>query len=94
MDCDFISLILRCASIQSFRGAIFALAVGKTAVVISMLCFGLSIYLGVIGSFAVAEATLKTQFVSLSTSFFIGGIIVLVCWIVFFILEKAISPRE
>ena len=67
---------------------------GKTAVVISMVCFALSIYLAVIGSFAVAEVTLKVQFAALATSFFAGGIIVLVSWIAFLVLAKAVSRRE
>ena len=67
---------------------------GKTAVVISMVCFALSIYLAVIGSFAVAEVTLKVQFAALSTSFFAGGIIVLVSWIALLVLANTFSRRE
>jgi hypothetical protein len=67
---------------------------GKTAVIVSMTCFLLSIYLAVIGSFAVAEVTLKVQLAALATSFFAGGIFVLVCWISFLILAKAIYRRE
>ena len=65
------------------------LRVKTNALVISLVCFAFSVYFAIL-SFRIIDMTMRTQLMALATSFFVGGIVVLICLIVSFALRMTL----
>lgn len=61
------------------------LRVKTTTLAISLVCFAFSIYFAIL-SLQIIDMALRTQLMALATSFFVGGMVVLICLIVSFAL--------
>ena len=68
--------------------------VGTLFVVISFFCFFLSINFGVLLQYLVVDELLKAQLLSLTTSFFIGGIVMIVLFAVVKFSGRLFSEKE
>ena len=60
--------------------------VNSIGFIVSVFCFVFAIYF--VGlSFYVVDESLRMQFLALSTSFFVAGIVVLISWIILLVLK-------
>jgi hypothetical protein len=82
-------------------GAVVALRWGSFAVIISIICFVISIYLA-LPTFRIfdwvfgknLDEGLKLQLLVLATAFFVSGIVILVVWITSLAIKRALFKTE
>lgn len=63
-------------------------------VVISFVCFFLSIYFAMLALFGTVDEQLRAQLLSLTTSFFVGGIVIAVLFAVLKIAARLFSQKD
>jgi hypothetical protein len=68
---------------------------GETVfVVLSFLCFFLSIYFGMLPLYVILDEQMKAQLLALSTSFFTGGLVLVASFAIIKISGKLFSQTE
>jgi len=63
-------------------------------VTILSFCFFLSIYFAVLSSYAIEDQLQKVQLLAMATSFFVGGAVITILYIVVKIVAKRVGSKD